>query len=154
MFIRKTGTPWHIHTTEITHSNNELLTHATTWINDMILYWAKGCIVSAWFHSCEVEDEAKLIYSDQSQNTGFSQGVRSFLTGSGHKRISWGGRMYCTLNWFGWWWWGEKGAERAPLAKLCHYHFIPVDEASVSEDTLYSIVNLRNKFFFLIDSRR
>lgn len=50
--------------------------------------------MSAWFHSYEAE-EAKLIYSDKSQNSGFSQGVRSLLTGNGHKGISWGGRMCC-----------------------------------------------------------
>ena len=78
----------------VTHSN-ELRTHATTCINGMILYGAEGCTASARLHSYKAEDEATLIYSDKSQNRGFSQGVRRLLTGNRHKGISWGSRMYC-----------------------------------------------------------
>lgn len=83
----------------IPQSNKELLTHATTWINHMILHWPKDSIVSAWFHLYEAQDEAELIYRDRRQNSGFSQGTRRLLTGNGHKGTFWGGRMYCILIW-------------------------------------------------------
>ena len=71
--------------------------------------------MSARSHSYEVE-EAKLIYSDKSQNSGFSQGVRSLLTGNGHKGISWGGRMYCIDLGDGG---GERKGQRARYSLNC-----------------------------------